>query len=275
MAVQGRRSTRHEWLPAGPEKFAVPVPRDAHDPVRRVLDPLELHHRQQMTRHWVHGPDLERAASEEPKGWRRVLQEKRQRRASEDEELYGDIFEHVPPGSRPFQRQLQDARQRSRRLHSDQADLEGPGKFHDVRSATSYTRQLVMDDPLCGFRSGDTAALKPGGGPASGGCHQDEHDRRSDLDFCFVTGGAWQRGLVEVVFYSDRQLSVVKAERLARISKAEVTARKRLFKAAHSGFGTRSDTALGMPGLRAGDVAGHARERSLSLPGISAGPRRC
>jgi hypothetical protein len=275
MAAQGRRSTLHDLLPGGPARFAVPVLRDAHDPVRRVLDPLELYHSQQMRRHWIHDPDPEDAAlreagSQDSRLWRRLLQDKRRRRASEDEELYG-TGENVPPGSRPFRRQLQDARQRSQRLHTDETDLEGPGKFHDVRSATRYTRQLVVDDPTSGFKSGDAAALKP----TPRGDGQDEHDERPDLDFCFVTGRAWQRGFVEVVFYSDRQVSAVKAERLAKISKAEVAARKRRFKAAAFGSSTTSDVSHGMPGLRpSGDAGrGAAPGQSLSLPGSPCVPR--
>ncbi|CAK0812260.1 unnamed protein product, partial [Prorocentrum cordatum] len=48
MAVQVRRSILQSRLPGGVQKVAVPMVRDAHDPVRRVRDPLEIHHRQQM-----------------------------------------------------------------------------------------------------------------------------------------------------------------------------------------------------------------------------------
>merc|ERR1719343_1195714 len=173
-----------------------------------------------MRGHWIHDPDpKDEAASQDSRRWRR---------------------------------QLEDTRQRSQWLHTDETDLEGPGKFHDVRRATEYTRQLVVDDPMSGFRSGDTAALKP----TPRGDRQEEHDGRPDLDFCFVTGKAWRRGFVEVVFYSDRQVSAVKAERLAKISRAEVMARQHRFKAAALGSSTTADISHGVPGLRARGDAG-------------------
>jgi hypothetical protein len=270
MAAQGRRGTLHDLLPGGLERFAVPVLRDARDPARRVLDPLELHHIQQMRRHWVHDPVPPPSPREQPPappGFRRWLQDKRRRRASEDEELFGPGPPDVPQGSRPFWRLLQDARQRSQRLHTDAMDLEGPGKFHDVRSAPKYTRQLAVDNPVGDFRSGDTAALKP----TPRGDRQEEHDERpasSPSGPCRAS----PRGLVGVIFCSDRQVSTVKAESLDKVIRAEAMARRHGPEAAALGSGTTSDISHGPPGLRARDDAGQVArpllERSLSLPGL-------
>lgn len=261
MAAQGRRSSWLVQLPGGcPQKVAVTVLRDALDPARRVRDPLEIHHRQQMRGHWVHDtiPVAPRRAQDQGR-WRRELQDAKLRRAKELSPTHNPI-DDLSPNSRPFGRQLQDARLRSKRLHTDVTDLEGPGKFHEVRSAVQYTRELVLDDPMCGFQSGDTAVLRPGGGATPrGDCQKD------DDDFCVIAGNTGRAGFVEVIFHSDGQVAEVKVGRLAKIGRAEVMARKHRLKAAALGFGTLSDTGQG---------ARRSSRRSMSLPGIPAGPRR-
>ncbi|CAK0828400.1 unnamed protein product [Prorocentrum cordatum] len=176
------------------EGLTVAIGRDPLHPEVRVRDPGEIHLRQQRKKHWINdsGPD-----AKPPSG---VIE------ASQDSTSFLD---HV-----------EDARRRSKRLHTDPLDMEGPETFYETRKAMAYTRDLKIDDPMGGFKRGDTAALKLEGG-------QEEHvSNRGDSDFCVVLGKVWEPGHIEVKFYSDNQVAVVKPEHLVKIDRADVKARK-------------------------------------------------
>ncbi|CAK0828408.1 unnamed protein product [Prorocentrum cordatum] len=67
------------------------------------------------------------------------------------------------------------------------------------------------------------AAARPENEPG----RQEEHvSNRGDSDFCVVLGKVWEPGHIEVKFYSDNQVAVVKPEHLVKIDRADVKARK-------------------------------------------------
>jgi hypothetical protein len=154
--------------------------------------------------------------------------------------------------------QLEETRQRSKRLHTDPLDLEGPGKFHEMRKLGAFTRELYMDDPMCGFKRGDIASVQPGD-------NQEEYgDRALSDDFCFVVGKGWERGYIEVKFYSDKQVAAVKAEHLVKLTKGEMMTRKFRLRKADWGLGGE-----------AGQGVQRSELRAVSLPAIGVDAQRC
>jgi hypothetical protein len=241
-----KRGSANNQILARAVSFGVPVLRDPYFPNQRVRDPLEIYHRQQMKKHWIHDPPEKPACRRAtPHG-----------DSDEASQVSQDSRRPAGADEASFLRQLQETRQRSQRLHTDPFDLEGPGKFHQIMNAKQYTRELSMDDPMCGFLRGDTVALQPEGS-------REEFRGRADFDFGVVVGRAWEHGFVEVEFHSDRQVAAVKAEHLASIDRAETMARKLRFRKAGAG-------------LLGDDVPGARRSmgRSASLPTIGEGPPR-
>lgn len=214
------------------EGLSVAVPRNPVRPELRERDPVQLHHYQQMKTHWIHDFDPADA-------------------------IPFDGVDEAPLDSKSFGRQLEETRRRSKRLHTDPMDLDGPGKFHEMRKAVEYTRELDMDDPMGGFRTGDTAALKPEG-------NEEEYFRnRADFDFCVVVGKAWERGFIEVKFHSDNQVATVKPQHLVKIDRPDIMARKLRFRTSAWNLSSEAGQGAQRPGLR-----------SASLPAIEAGTRR-